>query len=127
MPKTATVTLDGTEYTITELRPKANAAWRARLREPFSELAALLESGPDTEITDLASLANVVRSVSGLLFESIDTLTALLAEYAPDLPLDDAYESEQLEAFTEVLSLAFPFGALAARIRGLLRESTRQS
>ena len=121
MPKTVTVTLDGKEHTITELRPKENAAWRAKLREPFAELVNLLERGPDAEITDLESLANVVRSVSGLLFESIDTLTALLADYAPALPLEDAYESEQLEAFTEVLSLAFPFGSLANKMRGWMR------
>ena len=117
MPKSVTVTLDGETYTITELRSRANAEWRKKLEEPFSELVDLLQNAPETELTDMQALANVVRSVSGLLLHSIDTVKALLAEYAPHLPLDDAYDSEILDAFTEVLSLAYPFGELLTKVR----------
>ena len=117
MPKTVKVFLDGTEYTITEKRSRDNAAWRKSLEGPFQDLAGLLESAPGTDLTDGQSLANLVRSVSGMLLGSIETVTGLLAEYAPDLPLLDAYDSEILEAFTEVLGLAYPFGSILAKLR----------
>ena len=119
MPKSVTVTLDGKEYTITEKRSRDNAAWRKKLEGPFQDLAGLLESAPGADLTDGQSLANLVRSVSGMLLGSIDTVTQLLAEYDPALPLLDAYDSEILEAFTEVLGLAYPFGSLLARVRQL--------
>lgn len=119
MPKPVTVILDGNEYTITEKRSRENAAWRRRLEGPFAELADLLEGGPSTEITDMASLAALVRSASGLLIGSIDTIRELLADYATELPLDDAYDSEIMDAFVEVLGLAFPFGQVVNKIRGL--------
>ena len=127
MPKQITVTLDGQEYTITEKRSRENAEWRRELGGPFAQLVDLLEQGPDVELTDMQSLANVVRSVSGLLLTSIDTVKELLASYAPELPLDDAYDSEIMAAFTEVLGLAFPFGALATKIRGLSGQRTAPS
>ena len=129
MPKSVTVTLDGKPYTITEKRSRDNAAWRKQLEGPFQELAGLLESAPGADLTDGQSLATLVRSVSGMLLGSIDTVTGLLAEYDPSLPLDDAYDSEILEAFTEVLGLAYPFGSLLARVRqlGSLAKPTAQS
>ena len=117
MPKTVTVTLDGNEYTITEKRSRDNAAWRGKLEVPFQDLAGLLESAPGADLTDGQSLAALVRSVSGMLLGSIEIVTGLLADYAPDLPLEDAYDSEILEAFTEVLGLAYPFGSLLAKVR----------
>jgi hypothetical protein len=65
--------------------------------------------------------------VSGLLLNSIDNVKVLLASYAPDLPLDDAYDSEIMDAFGEVLTLAFPFGSLIKRVRGLSGQPTAQS
>lgn len=119
MPKTVTVILDGNEYTITEKRSRDNAAWRKLLEEPFQDLAGLLESAPGADLTDGQSLATLVRSVSGMLLGSIDTVTGLLAEYAPDLPLADAYDSEILEAFTGVLGLAYPFGSILGKLRAI--------
>ena len=119
MPKSVTVTLDGKEYTITEKRSRENAAWRAKLEDPFQDLARLLEGAPDTDLTDGAGIAGLVRSFSGLLLGSIEIVTGLLADYAPDLPLEDAYDSEILEAFTEVLGLAYPFGVLLTKLRAL--------
>ena len=131
MPKSIKVTLDGQEYTITEKRSRENAEWRQELGGPFAQLVDLLETGPDVELTDMQSLANVVRSVSGLLLTSIDTVKDLLASYAkgsmPQLPLDDAYDSEIIEAFGEVLGLAFPFGSILTKARGLSRPPTKPS
>lgn len=127
MPKTAKIRLNEVEYTITERRSRENAAWRARLEEPFKELADLLETAPDVEITNMQSLASLVRSVSGMLLHSIDTVKALLVDYAPELAnvMDDAYDSEILDAFTEVLSLAYPFGSLIKRLADLGSGATR--
>ena len=129
MPKTVTVTLDGKPYTITEKRSRDNAAWRVKLEGPFQDLAGLLESAPGTDLTDGQSLAGLVRSVSGMLLGSIETVTGLLAEYDPALPLEDAYDSEKLEAFSAVLGLAYPFGSLLPRLRALgsLAKPTKQS
>lgn len=121
MPKTIKVVLNETEHTITELRSRDNAAWRKKLEQPFADLAALLEGAPEVEITNLADLAGVVRSASGMLLRSIDTVKDLVLAYAPGLSgaLDDAYDSEILEAFTAVLGLAYPFGQLVQRIKSL--------
>jgi len=127
LPKQITITLDGQEYTITEKRSRENAEWRKELGGPFAQLVDLLEMGPDVELTDMQSLANVVRSVSGLLLNSIDTVKALLASYAPDLPEEAfAFDSEILAAFTEILGLAFPFGSVAKKIRGWKDQPTGQ-
>jgi len=127
LPKQITITLDGQEYTITEKRSRENAEWRRELGGPFAQLVDLLEAGPQMDITSAGDLANLVRSVSGLLLNSIDTIKVLLTSYAPQLPLDDAYDSEIMDAFTEVLGLAYPFGSLVAKIRGLSGPPIRQS
>jgi len=116
--KTAKVTLDGEVYTITELRSRANATWRSRLEEEFEDLAMLIEAAPQQEVTDAQGLANLVRSVSGKLINSVDILRELTVEYAPELaePLDEAYDSEMLDVFTAVLGLAYPFGGLISRL-----------
>jgi hypothetical protein len=127
LPKQVKVILDGQEYTITEKRSRENAKWRQELGGPFAQLVDLLELGPDVELTDMQSLAGLVRSVSGLLLTSIDNVKTLLASYAPELPLDDAYDSEIMNAFAEVLTLAFPFGSLINKVRGLSGAQTAQN
>lgn len=127
--RTITVTLGDQEHTIKELKSRANAAWRGKLEEPFAEVASLLESAPGTDISDGAALGGLVRSVSGLLLRSIDTVTSLLVEYAPELagPVAEAYDSEILEAFTSVLGLAYPFGSLVKRLRGVVANVGRSN
>ena len=127
MPKSIKVLLNDQEYTITEKRSRENAEWRKELGGPFSQLVDLLEMGPDVELNDLQSLANVVRSVSGLLLNSVDTIKGLLASYAEMPDLDNAYDSEIVEAFTGVLALAYPFGSLLTKIRGLSARQTAQN
>ena len=118
MPKSVTVTLDGKEYTITEKQSRENAAWRKLLEEPFKELAALLESAPGIDIKDGQSLAALVRSTSGMLLGSIDTVRELVVAYAPDLPLD--YDSEIIDVFSAILGLAYPFGSILGKLGHLI-------
>lgn len=121
MPRKATIELDGHEYVVEERRSRENAAWRRKLEEPFKELAGQLERAPGVELSDVAGVAQLVRSVGGTLLQSIDIVTALLIEYAPELRqvVGEAYDSEILEAFGKVLELAYPFGGLIERLRAL--------
>ena len=128
MPKSVKVFLDGKEYTITEKPSRENAAWRQRLDGPFQELAGLLEIAPGANLTDGAALAGIVRSVSGMLLGSIDTVRKLTVAYVGDgIPLD--YDSDALDVFSAVLGLAYPFGSLLPRLRqlGSLAKPTVQS
>ena len=125
MPKQATVTLDGDEYVITELRSRPNADWRALLEGPFGELVGAIQRLPQMELNSPEDLATVVQGVQSLLLGSIDQVRELVVAYAPDLGevVEEAYDSEILDAFAEVLGLAFPFGGLIQKVRGLGQES----
>jgi len=127
MPRKVTIELDGQKHEITELRSRENAAWRRKLEEPFSELAEKLEGAPDVELTDVAGMAGLVRSVGGTLLQSIDLVKGLVVAYAPDLgeAVEDAYDSEILEAFGHILELAYPFGGLIRRLKELGSQSGR--
>lgn len=125
--RTVTVTLDGQEFVVEELRSRANAAWRGRLEEHFEELAAALE-GVEGDVTDGASVGRLVRTVGGKLLGSVELVTELVVEYAPELgeAVVEAYDSEVLEAFVGVLGLAYPFGGVVDRVRkigGMLQQT----
>ena len=46
--KTVTVVLNGNEHIVHELRSRQNAAWRAKLEEPFAELARVCQEFQST-------------------------------------------------------------------------------
>jgi len=129
--RTVDVTLGGRKYTITELPSRQNAEWRQQLAEPFGELASLLESAMDLELSG-PNVARIIRSVSSVFIESADTLVELLFSYSPELEKDrayiqdHAYDSEIMTAFLEVLKLAYPFGSLVERIGSLGIGSTAE-
>jgi len=127
MPRKVTIELDGETYEVTELRSRENAAWRRKLEEPFSDLAETLEGAPGVELTDVASVAGLVRSVGGTLLQSIDLVKGLVIAYAPRLgeAVEEAYDSEILEAFGHILELAYPFGGLIRRLKELGSQSDR--
>jgi hypothetical protein len=128
--KTVTVVLDGEEYEVQELRSKANRAWREQLEEHFVELTDAITELPDAEVDDAQAIARLVRSISGKLLRSVDILAEMLQAYDPDLPVDKAYDSEILDAFAKVLELAYPFGGMVERIKGVLgnlKQQTSQS
>lgn len=128
--RTTTVVLDGVEYVLQEKRARENRAWRGELEGHFSDVAAVLDNDVDTG----SGLASVVRVISGKVLGMVDVVVDLVRSYAPELPLDEAYESEIIEVFWGVLGLAYPFGfeALTKRILGRVqriseRESTTQN
>ncbi len=118
--RTATVVIGDAEYTIEEKRRSENRAWRQQLEAHFDELAALLQE----QVDDARGLSNVLGVVSAKVLRSVDIVVSLVADYAPELPLEEAYESEIVEVFWAVLGLAYPFGweGLAERIRGLAQS-----
>jgi len=122
--KTVTITLNGTEYQVEELRSRANAAWRAQLEAHFEELAQALDGMGTLELTDGAALGNLVRTVSGKLLRSVTLVGDLVGAYAPQLEeaREEAYDSELLDAFTQILSLAYPFGVILERARQLISQ-----
>lgn len=118
--RTATITLNGEEYTIEEKRRAENQAWRSKLEAHFDEVAGLL----DEQLDDAQGFQRILGVVSRSVIGSVDIVVNLVADYAPELPLDEAYESEIIEAFWAVLGLAYPFGweTLVERIRGLAQR-----
>lgn len=116
--RTVKVVLDGQTVTVQELRRRENQAWRERLEGEFGELADALEGAGELELTG-ASMAGLVRAVAGKVVGSVDIIAGLLGAYAPELEglMAEAYDSEIMEAFTQVLGLAYPFGALVERLR----------
>ena len=124
--KTVTITLGEKEYTVNELPTRKNEAWRQQLMAQFTEIADLIQGAP-TMTTSLTaeSIASLVRTISAKVVGSVDILTGLLFDYAPALASDrarieeDCYESELMDAFTKVLTLAFPFGSLVNRLLSL--------
>lgn len=117
--KSVTVTLDGVEYEIREKRHRANAAWRAELEQPIKQLLDIVSAAQGTEITDVPGLIAAFDAVSGTLLKSTDLLCDLLVSYDPALKdaVENGYDSEILDAFKEVLGLAYPFGNLIRAVK----------
>ncbi len=115
--RTVKVELGGQEFVVEELRSRANREWRGKLEGHFGDLAEVVEG----EIASGEALAQVIRTVSGKVVGSVELITELLVEYAPQLEgaMDEAYDSEIVGVFGAVLGLAFPFGSLIGRLRGL--------
>ncbi len=128
MARSVKVTLGGRDYQVDELRSRENAAWRERLRVPFANLVQRLEEAGETEITNPGAMVALLRETAGTVIEAPDMLAGLLFAYSPALEADrerivaEAYDSELMNAFIEVLKLAYPFGALAQQIGKLIQR-----
>lgn len=117
--RTVKVTLNGKTVQVEELRRRENQAWREKLEAQFKDLAGALEGAGEIELTSGNALGGLVRAVAGKVVGSVDIIAGLLEAYAPQLQplMDEAYDSEVLEAFTTVLGLAYPFGQMLDRLR----------
>jgi hypothetical protein len=130
MSKKVTVTLGGKSYEIAEAPMRKNAAWRASLAALLVDLGGLMESASTVELNNVGDLLSVVRQIQDVILAAPDRLTAMLFDYSPVLAADrarieaEAYESELLTAFREVLSLAFPFGDLIRLANGWTPSSS---
>ncbi len=125
MPRSTTVMLGGKTYVVEELRARANADWRKRLAGPFGDIAGKLSAMGMIELSDGQALGDLVRSLSGTLIGSIETIKDLVFSYSPVLRQDEkrlgeeAYDSEFLDAFIEILKLAYPFGSWLGKLMEL--------
>lgn len=116
----AKIVIGEKEYTIQERRSRDNAAWRHSFETPFKTLLDALSSAPNVDLTDGQALAGLLDSAGGILLQSVDIIAGLVRDYAPDLPLDEAYDSEIISAFLEVVKLAYPFGPIWQKAKAAL-------
>lgn len=134
--KTATITLGDQDFTINELPTRKNAAWRARLGEVLGPVVEIIEKTPTIGLPqnwgdvsenpgNTTALIGMVRQIADLLVGGLDDVLTLVLEYSPELEKqadwikDNAYDSEILAAFTKILGLAYPFGAVVNSLRQL--------
>lgn len=130
--RSVTVVLEGQEFEVTELRRRDSREWRERLEAEFGELSDAIQGAPDVELTDAQALGNLIRSVMGRVLRAPDIVADFLVDYAPNLKdaVEDGYDSEIIEAFIQVVGLAYPFGSAVQRLAtqiGLAQQQTRQS
>ena len=122
--RTEIITIGDKAYTISEKKRKANAIWRLAFQAMFTEVAALIEALPATELTPEA-IGSLVRQITTKVGGSVDEMAELVFAYSPELNAaretieEEAYDSEIMAAFTAVLKLAYPFGSLVQMVSGL--------
>jgi hypothetical protein len=113
--KSETVTLGEREFVLKELPLRRARQFRETLKSEFGAFVALFESAPQTDITNTAAISGLLRTVSDVLFDSVDKAADLLYEYSPDIKAaqdyieDHATSSEVVDALLALMSLAFPF------------------
>lgn len=145
MPKQVTVSLGGRAYTIREKPTGINSKWRERMRattvmRTFESLGGTVDdlivlsstSGGIKEI-DLGKalgLARILPAVVNGLTNSVDDIKALVYEYEPNLVAErawleeNAYDSEFVAAFLEVLKLLYPIMGVWEMVTGFRGQQT---
>ena len=115
----ATVVFEGKDYVIQEMRHRLNKKWRKKLEGHVEEVAAAIGQGTELEVSELNSIAQLIRSVGGFVLQSVDLMGELLVEYCPTLSdaVENGYDSEIADAFVEVLKLAYPFSSMINTLR----------
>ena len=117
----ATVMFEGKEHSIRELRHRPNKAWRKKLEGHLDAVATAIGQGAKVDVSELNSIAHLVREVMKFLVNSIDLMGELLVEYSPELSdaVESGYDSEVVDAFVEVVKLAYPFSSAIDTLRRL--------
>lgn len=122
--ETISISIAGRDYKVNSLTIRKSSEWRKQLGSSFEGLVDAMQSAPAVEVTNLASIGNIIESVKGALINSLDTVLDLVCAYAPEIHQDrarieeEAYDQEIVEAFLRILSLAFPLGALKQMLNG---------
>ena len=120
MAKTTTINLGGREFAIRELPTKPAEQWRKKLADELTPLTELIQGAPDLMKIELTAerVPVLIEQAKGLALRSLPAVRELVIAYAPELTAerawleDNACDSELIEAFVEVLKMAFPFGSL---------------
>lgn len=137
MAKTAKVELGGREYILSEKVMGVTQKWREHLRrssvmlifqsldDAVGAVLGAVEGGIENiKAEQVIPIARILPMIVNGLSNSIDDILELLFDYSPELAddkewlLENAYDSEAIEAFIVVLKLNFPIGALWSLIRG---------
>lgn len=121
------IIIAGQEYEVVELPMRRNAEWRHQLQDALMPMADLMQQSQTVSMdaNSAGDVVGIIRKAGLMLIESPDTITDLVFSYAPELEkdrdrvLENAYDSEVMDAFTAVLRLAFPFGRLLSTVRAL--------
>lgn len=119
--KTISVKFGKKAYKIQERPTRANEAWRAELEEQLDPIIDILKglAREELSVENVDSLAAPVEQVTRIAMGSPVKIRNLVIQYSDDLEadrdwlLDNAYDSEFVEAFLKVLGLAYPFGGMA--------------
>jgi hypothetical protein len=119
--KTAVVTVNGQEHTITELKPRQNAEWRNKFQETFRPLLTHIESAFNVNLSDFQAMAKAINDYLPRFLGAADKVHELCVAYDP--AFEEGYESEAVEAFSKVLELAFPFRPLLEQILNITNGS----
>jgi len=125
--RSVTVKLGGKEYIVYELKARQNQTWRAQLKTRFETLADVIGNAPATEL-NTTGVSGLIRNITNLVMDSIGDVREAILAYSPELSADrlfieeNAYDSEIMDAFMEVLTLAFPFGNLVKKASGLIES-----
>lgn len=120
--RTEAVTLAGREYKMAELPLRKNAAWRQLLGAELEQWGQLLGQTNEVDLNNLSGVLPVLRRAGDMVLQSPERIADLVFAYCPDIAaeretiLDNAYESELVEAFSACVKLAFPFGKLTSLV-----------
>jgi hypothetical protein len=117
--RTVSVTLNGEEVEIRELRVRANEAWLQDLEGPAQEVMSLVSEAMATDVEDADQVQTLVRQATGLLSGSMGRVADLMVDFAPyaEEQIEQAYTSELIPAFLEVVKLALPFDAIRSAMQ----------
>lgn len=121
MAKNANVVLGEREFVIRELPTKPAEKWRQRLGEEVAPLLGLIQQAPEMMQVEVnaETLPGLIDKVKLLALNSLPAVRELVISYSQALEAERAWleenacDSEFIDAFVEVLKLAFPFGSLA--------------
>ena len=122
--KSVNITIAGKDYVIRELPIRKSVEWRKKVAAEWSDLANALTSAGGVSLNDISSVATAVQELSARAFGSSEIIADLLCAFSPGLAADrdrieaEGFESEIVDAFVEVVSLAFPF---SGKLRGLMK------
>lgn len=123
--KIVAVELGGKSYEVAALTYRRSKEWREELSGVFDGLVRVLEGVEGVELSDLAGVGELVDVLRGTVLGAMDTVLELLRAYSPAIEADierieeEAFDEEILDAFVEVLKLAYPFGRLGTIVSGL--------
>jgi hypothetical protein len=114
------LTLAERTYEVPMAPIKRSREWRKQLRQPLSELLAMVSTNISVELNSVADLVGMAEKLIPVLMDAPDTILALLLGYAPALKAEadfleaNAYDDELVAAFLAVLKAAFPLDRLTS-------------